>query len=127
MKKTDSKSFRIFKTLAVLSVAWGVFAVALSGSNWPTTLGLWWLSVSNLVALGFFLRQLIDFLSKTKKISVFGVFSWMAVKFVLLGLLIWYATDYADGPQGPLLLGLGTYVVVPLLAGLLWSRNERTP
>jgi len=104
-----------------------VFAVALSGSNWPTTLGLWWLSVSNLVALGFFLRQLIDFLSKTKKISVFGVFSWMAVKFVLLGLLIWYATDYADGPQGPLLLGLGTYVVVPLLAGLLWSRNERTP
>ncbi len=92
------------------------------------SVGLWLLCMLDLFSLakaGAAVTHLIggNLGDKRIPIAVQALF-WGAIKLVCLGFIGWVLFNAQSAPEGALLMGLGTLVIVPLFGGFHWSQRE---
>ncbi len=98
--------------------------------NLKWMIGLWLLCLVDLFTAGMSLQAAIQVLngenlSATEKATwIFRAAFWGTLKLVCLAALVVVLIRGQSAPKVALVLGLSTLVVVPLIAGIWWSRKE---
>jgi len=110
---------RLTRNGILVSLVWGVIVAVVCRDDLLNALSFWGLSVLNLIFLAGFWYQLSEFLSKKQTVSVFQVIIWLTLKVFGLGALILYISHHTESDAKVILMGLGTYCIVPVVAGKL--------
>jgi hypothetical protein len=132
---TSVFSSSVRKPFGVAAALWAVVAVALcrifTANHAAFILNLFWmvglylLSLLDLVALGKTVQGVIAIAAGNRAASTIHTFYWFGLKLACLGIFILAMMSASHlgkaTPTPGLLVGVGTVTMIPLLGGLFWS------
>lgn len=135
MKKNllKMKTLKPFLAVAVFFLLAGVAFHAATYSSESTLrfILFWSLCMMNLFFLAKAVASVLNMMTDNdptqRPMGLISTFFWGSLKLIGLGLLGFLIFQYRDASMAPVLSGVATLVIVPLVGGMLWSQLEMRP